>query len=274
MRQEITIDNIHVATVEILKKIIEICEKLKINYFLAYGTLIGAIRHKGFIPWDDDCDITMLRPDYDKFIEFCLQNERDLYPFKLLCKKNTKNYPYNIPRFNDMRYEAVYENTQKYKSGMFVDIYPLDGVDISDEKLILKINKNRNYLKKMIIWATDDHFEVSKHNKWYRTIIKFLARGYAKLRGANFFLDKLESYKDVFDYEKSSFVGDMVWDFTTIPLKKEWFSSYVFMPFENIDVKVPIGYDEFLKVYYGDYLQLPPVENRVPSHGYKLYKRG
>jgi hypothetical protein len=75
------------------------------------------------------------------------------YPFKLLCRENTKNYPYNIPRFNDMRYEAVYENTQNYESGMFVDVYPLDGIDITKKRLISQIDTNRNYLKKMIIWA-------------------------------------------------------------------------------------------------------------------------
>lgn len=274
MKQEITTKEIHESTVDILKKIIKICDDLDIEYFLAYGTLIGAIRHKGFIPWDDDCDITMLRPDFDRFVEYCLQNEGELYPFKLLCRENTKNYPYNIPRFNDMRYEAVYENTQNYESGMFVDVYPLDGIDITKKRLISQIDTNRNYLKKMIIWATDDHFEISKHNKLYRTIIKFLARGYAKLRGADYFLNKLEAYRKMFDYEKCDFVGDMVWDFRTIPLRKEWFSSSVIVPFENIYVKIPVGYDEFLKVYYGDYMKLPPMEERVPSHRYKLYRRG
>ena len=67
----LTIEEIHEGTLIILKKIIEICDKINVNYFIAYGTLIGAVRHQGFIPWDDDLDIIMLRPEYDKFVAYC-----------------------------------------------------------------------------------------------------------------------------------------------------------------------------------------------------------
>ncbi len=64
----------------ILKKIIDICDKVGVNYYLAYGSLIGAVRHGGFIPWDDDLDIVMLRPDYEVFCQYCMKHERELYP--------------------------------------------------------------------------------------------------------------------------------------------------------------------------------------------------
>ena len=125
--KELSIEEIHEGTLGILKKIIEICDEINVNYFLAYGSLIGAVRHGGFIPWDDDLDIVMLRPDYEIFNQYCLKHERELYPFKLINRKNEKKYPYNIARFNDLRYRDIYENVQEYDSGMFIDVYPLDG---------------------------------------------------------------------------------------------------------------------------------------------------
>lgn len=273
MNEKLTLEEIHSVTLCVLKKVIDICDKLNINYYMAYGTLIGVVRHNGFIPWDDDCDITMCRPDYEKFVSYCDSHAEELYPYKLLSKTNTNNYPYNIVRFNDMRYKAVYENTQSYDSGVFIDIYPLDGIDISDPALIKKINQKRKFLKTMIIWATDDHFEKSKHNKWYRTMIKYIARSWAKTMGGRYFLDKLENLKNTFDYDACSYVGDMVWDFSTVPLKKEWFDDYLFADFEGVKVKIPHDYDSFLKVYYGNYMELPPENQRVASHFYAIYRR-
>lgn len=271
--EELTIKEIHKATIDNLKKIIEICDKIHVNYFLAYGSLIGAIRHKGFIPWDDDCDLVMLRPDYEKFMSYCIQHEKELYPYKLLCRENTKNYPYNIARFNDMRYKAIYDNVQQYESGLFVDIYPLDGIDNLDKESIEALDKKRDYLIKMILWAIDDHYEPSTHNKWYRSVIKYFIRLYAKLRGAGYFLDKMENMKNLYSFEKSEYVAEMTWDVQTVIYEKRWFSDYITVKFENIDVKIPKEYDAFLKVHYGDYMQLPKIEDRVPSHGYKLYLR-
>ena len=84
--KELSIQEIHEGTLGILKKIIDICDKVGVNYYLAYGSLIGAVRHGGFIPWDDDLDIVMLRPDYEVFCQYCMKHERELYPFKLIDK--------------------------------------------------------------------------------------------------------------------------------------------------------------------------------------------
>ena len=95
--KELSIEEIHEGTLGILKKIIEICDEINVNYFLAYGSLIGAVRHGGFIPWDDDLDIVMLRPDYEIFNQYCLKHERELYPFKLINRKNEKNIHIILP---------------------------------------------------------------------------------------------------------------------------------------------------------------------------------
>lgn len=271
--KELSIDEIHDGTIIILKEIIRICDELDIKYYLAFGSLIGAIRHQGFIPWDDDLDIMMLRPDYDIFCEYCLRHSDLIQPFKLICRENEKRYPYNIARFNDMRYKAIYENMQDYDSGMFIDVYPLDGVKKLTDSEIENLNRKRDFLMKMVLWSVDDHYEPSKHNKWYRSIIKYFIRKYAKCRGSDYFLNKMNNLRFLYPYNECDYVAEMVWDIQTVPCKKEWFGEGAFVKFEEIMVRAPKDFDSFLKKYYGDYMKMPPLDKRVPTHGYKLYKR-
>lgn len=271
--QELTIDEIHQATLGILNQVISICDLLGINYYLAFGSLIGAIRHKGFIPWDDDLDIIMLRPDYDRFKTYCLKNENKMMPYKLLCRENTNQYPYNIIRLNDMRYKAVYENIQSYESGVFVDVYPYDDVAELSKNEIKKLDKKRQYLMMMILLSVDDHYEPSKHGKWYRSVVKYLFRSFAKLKGSSYYLNKMENIKRIYSISGGKYISLMTWDTNTVLCEKQWFSNYIITDFENIEVKIPIGYDQFLKLYYGNYMTLPDMKDRVPSHGYRLYKR-
>ena len=270
---EIELDEIHNKTLELLDKLIEICDEIDINYYLAYGSLIGAMRHKGFIPWDDDLDVVMLREDYSLFLDYCKENSNKLYPYRLLCREHTEHYPYNIARLNDMRYKAVYDNVQNYDSGLFIDIYPLDGAGNMSFSEIDRLDKKRSYLMKMILWSIDDHYEKSKHNSVIRSFIKIFARRYAKIRGSKYFLDKMESFKKLYSMKDSKYVAEMTWDPSTILFEKKWFDGYSIVEFEGKKIKAPNDVDSFLKQCYGDYMCLPPLEERKPSHCYKLYRR-
>lgn len=88
-------------------KIDEICKQLNLNYSLAYGSLIGAIRHNGFIPWDDDMDIWMSRKDLDIFVDYCRQHEELIKPYRICTRENTENYLYGIPRFVNVDFEYI-----------------------------------------------------------------------------------------------------------------------------------------------------------------------
>ena len=111
---------------EILKFLDKFCRENNLKYFLMYGSLIGAVRDKGIIPWDDDIDIMMPRPDYDRLIQICAS--KDIAPFKLFEKSLVSKYPHPIARMSDQRYKIDFENEKDYGIGLFVDIYPLDGV--------------------------------------------------------------------------------------------------------------------------------------------------
>lgn len=273
--KELNIEEIHNVSLSALKKIIEICDHLNINYYMTYGTLIGVIRHKGFIPWDDDLDITMLRKDFNVFCEYCYSHEKELYPYKLLSIKNTENYPYGIPRFNDMRFTAVYGNVKAYDSGIFIDIYPLDGADhLADfPDKVHKLERKKTFLLKCLALSVDTHYIKSKNNSIFSEVIKRFMRCVCKKIGNAYFINKLSNLSNLYTLDESEYVSLMTWD-PDLPLfKKEWFKDYLYADFEDIRVKIPVGYDEFLKLQYGNYMELPPVEQRIPSHDYKIYKK-
>lgn len=247
---------------KILKEIHRVCEENKINYFLCYGTLLGAVRHHGFIPWDDDCDIGMLREDYEKFLiiakeqlssEFILQTE-DLdegygFEFSKIMLKNTlwveKNVVNNIKR--------------KYK-GIFVDIFPFD--KIPSNKFILCIFSMLDKVSQLFILTKLNYtLELKTFNKRiFFLISRFISiffpikllRKIRKYTRKKFNAIKSNKYLNFDEYPKSIVNLDDIFELKSLP-------------FENCFFYVPKKYDEILSNVYGNYMQLPSEDNRV-SH--------
>ena len=128
MGKELTFREVQLGAYEILKVIARICDEHGWKYFLTYGSLIGAVRHNGIIPWDDDIDLMMPRPDYEALKKFFIENADELFPLKLFDSSVVEKYPHMISRISDIRYHLIFENEVDYDIGLFVDIYPLDGV--------------------------------------------------------------------------------------------------------------------------------------------------
>ena len=189
-RKELTIEEIHEGTIGILKKIIELCDMLQVNYYIMYGSLIGAVRHHGFIPWDDDLDIAMLRPEYEKLCSYCETHQGELGHFALMNRRTAKEYPYNISRFCDMRYSMEKKDTIPGAGmGMFVDIYPFDGAGLDAQKAIKKYSKKKYFYQSGLVWAFSKDPWPAKRSKLL-AIPKLPFWLYAKARGAQYFLDK------------------------------------------------------------------------------------
>lgn len=273
MEHELNIKEIHEATLEIVKKISDICDEINIDYFVMFGSLIGAIRHKGFIPWDDDFDVAMLRPDYERFVKYCEQNKKNLYPFRLLNRQNCENFPYTISRMNDFRYRAVYDNIIPYDSGLFVDIYPFDGYGLNPQYAIKKLSRRKNYLVHFTNWAIREKYRKPKHGGVLYSLGKRVCFIVAHIIGQNWFLDQYDRLREFFPFNDSKYVGNVCWDKVVLPYDKSIFEDYLIIPFEDIQVKIPIGYDKLLRQSYGDYMKLPPESERIASHDYKLYRR-
>lgn len=267
-KEELTIEEIHAISLAILKKIDSVAEQLHLQYFLAYGSLIGAVRHHGFIPWDDDLDIMMPRDDYEKIIAYFVKEEKTLYPYRVFSNRNHADYPHMIARICNVEYPIEVKNEIPCGMGVFVDVYPLDGMG-NDKAHWQRMMRKRQQLIAGSYYATRQHFEMP--GKKYRILDKYLLYLFAKWKGKKYFLDRLEAYKNCFLWDESQYVGCIVWE--PEMFEKKYFLETVRLPFEDMQVMVPKEYDELLRVSYGNYMELPAEEQRHPQHNYKAYRK-
>ena len=268
--KELTLREIQLAEFGVLQKLDALCKQLDLRYYLFYGTLLGAVRHQGFIPWDDDVDVAMPRPDYEKLLDYCDKNAEALAPFRMMHCRKDKEYIYPIGRLCDTRYGVHYENTVEYGLGLFVDIYPLDGCGNSEEEA-RKIHKKNNTLQKLTMLAGNDKFRPSLQGGFLRTVIKFLSYCYAKPMGARHFARKAEKNSKALTFDDSRYVSCTVWFDWYHCFDKALLAEPTYLPFEGGAYSVPAGWDKLLTDWYGDYMQLPPEEAQVGHHYYTAY---
>lgn len=271
---QLTLKEIQLASLEVLKRVTDICEKENLRYYLAYGTLIGAIRHKGFIPWDDDIDIVMPRPDYDQLLKYMENNKNKLGHLQLFTHKNNKSYPYAIARVSDNRYRIKMDNEKYYGLGVFIDIYPMDGLGNNKRKAGRLCVKGQ-LLSSFCYQATRQRFAVEITKGKLKRFLKIFVYILAKCVGKEYFQNKLEKLGDLGSYDESKYVGCVVWNScgAEIVQKRQWFDEYLMLPFDKYEFRAPKGYDEILKLFYGDYMEFPPENERIPHHFYKMYKK-
>ncbi|WP_077619686.1 LicD family protein [Bacillus sinesaloumensis] len=246
---------LHADLLILLLEVDRICKRYDIQYFLSYGTLIGAIRHNGFIPWDDDIDIQMLRKDYEKFTEVC-KSELDTSRFFWQSQKTDINYNwvYGKLRLKNTSYIRAGQEHIKQNDGIFLDILPLDNITSNKFKQALLVFICKVCRK--ILWS-----QVGKKNarslfgKVLYKVLSFIPRKVPIL---------IFEYFAKFDNKKESSFLVSHNTFGQI-YKQEWYSKAIWVQYEGHAFRAPIGYDEILSMVYGDYMTLPAVEKR---HGH------
>lgn len=274
MREQLSIEKVQEISTEIMKTIAEICEEKGLRYFLIYGTLIGAIRHNGFIPWDDDLDIMMPRPDYDKLLAYLYEHIGDYPHLRVFNHDVCKEYPYMITRISDDRYEIIMDNEKPYGMGVFVDIYPYDGLgDTPEEALRYGIKGDR--LSSLCYQATREHFAIETTKTTLRKLLKYPVFLVAKVCGKDLFQNKLEKLARVKAYDSSEYVGCVVWLSGGMRdiFPRKWFDGSKLVDFGEYQFRIPTHYDQILRYIYGDYMKLPPENERVGHHFYKVYEK-
>ena len=251
----------------IMEYIHEVCQKIGVKYFLAYGSLIGAVRHQGFIPWDDDMDICMLRDDYEKLQDYLIAHPDERY--EVMSYKNNINYVYPFMKVQDNRTYLLEEDVRiDSDMGIYVDIFPVDGYedDQAFKDKMTKIIKKRQLSCYTFKGITNTKSVVNSIIRYISVIIFYFTNTNKYVAQ----IDELAKSRKVEDYELVDYV--VYKDMNKPVWKREWLEQVEAGSFEGKEFMIPKHYHEILTSDYGDYMQLPPVEQRVSHHDFKLWK--
>lgn len=260
--QAIGIEELKNIQKEILDEVVVFCEENNIRYFLAYGTLLGAIRHKGYIPWDDDIDIHMPRPDYERFIE--LYNKKKETNYQVVTHELDRRYevPFaKIYRKGTLVKEILYKPSV---FGVYVDIFPLDGIKSKWQAHVCGQCIRCLYIKTMIF---------SNRQTLARKARLLITKMILLPFSTHFIIKVMKRIATKYDYEKCGQVCSFGSRTATREiLPREVFEESVTVTFENSNYRAPKGYERYLRQKYGNYIQLPPEDQRVSTHDSQAYK--
>ena len=265
--RELLLDEIKDIELNLLRSIDEFCRNNQITYYIHAGTLLGAVRHKGFIPWDDDIDICMLREDYNKF-KSLVSNENCGFAF--ICFENEEKYPYVFGKVYDKDTILVESDRNGASIGIYIDVFPIDNLPNSMEKAAAFV-KRCHSLAWVQMMASDTKIRRAKTK--LRQVVKVMLTPLSKLIGYKKLAVILNKKVQKYNVVESKYVSNIVSPNYMHVYEKEWFKETVRIPFETIEVNAPAGYKKLLQTMYGDYMKLPPAEKRVSHHDFKAYKK-
>ena len=239
---------------EILKKFQQICDEQNLRFYLIAGSLLGAVRHQGFIPWDDDIDVGMPRKDYEIFIKNAHKWLKP--PYELDCAEHNDKYIYFFAKVVDSNTTLL---QRAYLSGVYIDVFPLDGAPCS------KFRKRLHHIrfkaaKELFYTCRRDPFRHGKTAGSYLNVL--LQKIVSPKRAYKIYKSVLSAY----DFEKSKCFTDHGKKITNIIDKDVLGEAKSKMKFVDFETYAMQDNDSYLRCYFGDYMQLPPVESRKPHH--------
>ena len=261
MGHEISFEELKTIELNMVKYLNRICRKNDISYYIVGGTLLGAVRHKGFIPWDDDIDVAMPRREFEK-LQSVMSKEKGFY--KVQFYNNTKGYGYPFPKMVDTRTTLIdYKaGTGREESSVYIDIFLYDGMGkvpfIAEARYwFLKVLKRMVFLSKR-------YFKMESLGK---TLLFSLPWVLCRFIG----VDRLNRLYNYFagrkDFYKTEIVACAAGRYGKGELfHRDVFEKTVDLPFEDTFLPAPIQYKKYLSSIYGDFMTMPPVEKRVSNH--------
>jgi len=262
-------DKYKVLLLQTYKAFAKFCLANNIHFFAAGGTMIGAVRHRGFIPWDDDIDVYMKRPDYDKFISLRSRLANTDYE---IIDSNNEGYYCTMAKFSH-RNSTIWEfQSIPFVFGAYIDVFVLDYEDGTYNEAVAR---RMSYAKKVNL------FYICSNNRPFKVIKDCICRG--KLLKSSWFIIQKILIRLVHPLLRKCVVirndkkqGEWLVAYTGTSgvkdiFRSEWFDGSVPCQFEDMSINVPSGYDKFLTAMFGDYMTPPPVEKQTPHHALFYY---
>jgi len=245
---------------EILLTLDKVCKEHNLRYFIMAGTMLGAVRHKGFIPWDDDSDVGMPRADYDLLIANAKQWLPEQYQF--ICAENDSSYPLPFAKIQDANTTLIERIGLKYVGGIFLDVFPLDGVP--NRKISQKIHFARyQFYRKALYFVCRDPY---KHGKGIRSWIPLLFRKFFTPKNVQ---QSIRNILTKYDFDKSTFVADYDDGINGI-MNKKIVGTPTPVLFEGKEVFGIENSDVYLRQKYGNYMEIPKQAKQRQHNFYLL----
>lgn len=265
-----TLDDVHNYNDLLLKELDRICKKHNINYFMDSGTLIGAVRHKGNIPWDDDVDVTMLRKDYERFVKIVKDELSEGYEFVVPSDYGENRFFDFIPHIAYTKsHIAPDEGKMAFYNGkmnhLLLDIFVLD--DASESAFEQKIVEMKLKFIYMLSWAHRYEMDYSKYGAFGKIAVAIMSN-----LGKLFKQSTLEKAFNKIAMSGNGKGSTKLYCASYPPHQiccvydKAWFEKAVSLPYEKYEFMAPCGYDKVLRVMFNDYMKLPPKDKQVAEH--------
>ena len=257
---ELEIGRTHRVLLEILKDIDAFCREEGLRYCLSHGTLLGAVRHHGFIPWDDDADIFMPRPDFMRFVEIYNRSRGDS-PYRCVYREGVDGLELYVgfAKVSDLRTVVVGQDGKEHTYGVNVDIFPVDGTP-EDPVERERFARRASHFAHRVYLRGCGFFPINFHNP----LIPLVS---AHLHSREYWISKLENYVLQYDFDKSGVVWDVCERYDlNHPIPKAFFDNLVDMEFEGCLLKGFADADSYLTTQYGDYMTPPPESQRQIHH--------
>lgn len=267
----LNVDELKEYQLAILKQVDAWCKENHVQYFLAYGTLLGAVRHQGYIPWDDDIDLMMLRPDYEKMLREFNQNRTDT--LQILHTSVDPSYPYEFAKVHDTATQMLEETGIPYKIGINIDIFPMDAIQNGPEAVPAIVKKQKLTIR-VLGWKIYK-YQPEKHRLLKRIVSGAVHRA-ASVVSLHSLMERMDQSAQKWgDVGQANWVGCVCqrWFTPGEVLEAEWLHDAVMLPFEGTNFPVPVQYDRVLTSWFGDYMQFPPAEEQVTHHSFTAYAK-
>lgn len=254
------IEHLHSTLLILMDEIDRVCEKNKIDYTLTGGSMLGAVRHKGFIPWDDDMDIALTRENYDKLLS-CEKKFGEKYFLQTNSSDPNFYYGYAKLLLNEtVTIEYGHENT-KYRKGIFIDIFPLDNVP--KRKTLRNKQKKINYIIQKIL---RQKMNIKDNSSWgiRKKILAKILKIVSYFLGESSLINVINKNMKIAQFENANYITNLcgMYGYEKESANKEWFNEYEKIQFEDRMYSVIKERDKYLTKIYGDYMKLPPIEKR------------